>query len=270
MGAVFHSYCEFHFGDNLAHLHFLRALAKKYPEHTFTHAVYRCHLDQLQEAVEDLPNIKLEDLEAPSPLFDRSAAANVWKNAAGFWQGHPYRNDYGHFYLDFFAHLAREMGLENPFMRVSDLLFDYPAIKKPTLVGTFDFLVVNSQPCSGQFRAYDDVNYFDPVIEALLLRGNRVAITQRSPLQEKFNTEKLFCTRDHDLSISGVGNISLFTPNIIMVSTGPSWPTFNVWNKETVKFRCICLDHERVNLANHYVARNRDEVFAALKSGGLL
>ena len=35
----FHTYNRFHLGDNLLHLHFLRHLALKYPEHTFIHAV---------------------------------------------------------------------------------------------------------------------------------------------------------------------------------------------------------------------------------------
>lgn len=33
---------------------------------------------------------------------------------------------------------------------------------------------------------------------------------------------------------------------ILMVSTGPSWPTFNVWNRDTP--RIILIDHERINI----------------------
>ena len=71
-----HSYNEFHLGDNLIHLHFLRKLALKYPDEFFVHAVQPCHLLQLGEAIEDVPNIRLDPLENKA-----AGSVNVWKNA---------------------------------------------------------------------------------------------------------------------------------------------------------------------------------------------
>ena len=56
-----------------------------------------------------------------------------------------------------------------------------------------------------------------------------------------------------------------------MVSTGPSWTTFNVWNRKTVKLRLILLDVEQLNLGGNTVqASTREAARAILVEHGLL
>lgn len=251
-----YSYNDFHLGDNLQHLHFLRKMALANPADEFVHGVHLCHMGQLFEAVEDVKNIHLVDVEkfrvGNWPM--RDVARNVWKNADGFWERHPLRDDYAGFYIQWFEHLAGEMHLESPIKKREDLLFDYPRIRVRTpLSHWFDVLLINSQPCSGQFRAYDRLDYFDPLIAELHRAGKRLVVTQKSELTEKIGIP---CTRDHGLSITGVGNLSFHCSTIIMVSTGPSWPTFNTWNEASGKLRIVCLDREVLNLSSNTVQVN--------------
>lgn len=295
-----YSHCDFHLGDNLIHLHFLRKLAARYPDERFVHAVHLCHTAQLREAIEDIPAIQLDNIEelqkadgarcrliASQTLgFDHIESRDVWKNAGGYWQGHRLKNNYSGFYIEWFRRLAGLMGLESPFNLPGDLLFDYPAILDPergaanaNLRGP-DFLLINSQPCSGQCRAYDRVEYFDPLIETLLKKNYRIAITQKSalqtiahegPLPEGAEGGTLYCTGDHGLSITGVGNLSLRCKHLIMVSTGPSWPTFNIWRKESNGLRIVLLDNERLNLTPETIQCQRlEDVFDILRAACLI
>ena len=116
------TYNQFHLGDNLIHLHFLRHLALKYPGHRFTHALKETAIPLLADCVEDVENvslIRLEDMQ----LHPNARWINSWKNAGcemgpdrsfvpGFWDTHPLRNDFSGFYLELFGILSRQMGLE--------------------------------------------------------------------------------------------------------------------------------------------------------------
>jgi hypothetical protein len=61
------------------------------------------------------------------------------------------------------------------------------------------------------------------------------------------------CAADKHLTVTSIGTLSLSCKYIVGASTGPSWPTFNIWNKETVKRRVILLDNEDVNIAPNTV-----------------
>lgn len=291
-----HTYNRYHLGDNLIHLHFLRHLALRYPEHRFTHALKESYLGTLRESIEDVNNvslIRLEDLH----LHPDCRWINAWKNAGcelgpdvpftpGFWDTHPRQNDFSHFYLELFGILSRQMGLESPFREPADLWFDYPKIRDSrncerilSDVGgnqpdrpVFDFLVVNSVPLSNQLRAFrNNPNHLTTLIEELAARY-RVIVT--SPLSGPPGDPpgpRVWCTQDYGLSLSDIGTLSLHCPYLLMISTGPSWPTFNVWNRDTVKLRVILLDVEQLNLGGNTVQTNtRESARAILVEHGLL
>lgn len=238
------TWCAFQIGDSLIHLHFLRKLALRHPEDQFTHYVNPVHFPQMIEVIEDLPNVHLGDV-AQRP----SGAHHIWKNHEKYWEHHALRDQYAEFHLEWFRHLSRRMGVESPFRVVEDLLFDYPALLKPTpLSFPFDVLFVNSAPCSAQFRAYlsgpggcNNPDYFTPLIAALAER-HRVVTTWPSSV-------RVPCTWDFGISCTGIGNLSLFCKYLVFVSTGPSWPTFNVWNHHTAKLRLAFLDREKIGMA---------------------
>jgi hypothetical protein len=234
------TFCAYRLGDNLAHLHFLRALAKQHPEILFTHACHLCYMDQLSEVVWDLPNLRLIPLE-----YKPAESVDVWKNAAGFWESHLLKNNYGRFYCAFFHHLAELFGLESPLKEPGDLLFDYPAIRKEQkLCDPFDVLVINSRPLSNQWSRYSEPEMTSLI--SCLARKLSVITTQPSRLGVP-------CAADKHLTVTSIGTLSLSCKYIVGASTGPSWPTFNIWNKETVKRRVILLDNEDVNIAPNTV-----------------
>ncbi len=236
------THCALRLGDNLAHLHFLRGLAKKYPEIHFRHAAHVGYLQQLIDLTCDLPNLQISDIP-----HHKGHSVNGWKNAGGFWETHARKNDYAAFMLEWFAHLARELGLESPFTEPADLLFDYPALRpEQPIRPPFDFLVVNSSPMSGQWRGND------PVAMATLIQSlaqkHAVITTQRIPGLAVACTEQL-----PGFSVTNIGQLSQVCKYIVMVSTGPSWPTFNVWNRDSIELRIILIDREEIGLSKNTV-----------------
>jgi hypothetical protein len=225
----------------MLHLHFLRALARSRPQDTFVHQAQAQQLGQLQEMVEDVPNIQLR------PLTASPAGVNAWKDrgrgspTGGFWERHPLKNNFCEFYLEWFRGLAGELGGVSPFTKPEDLLFDYPAIQRPSLNRDLDFLILNSTAGSGQTKACAAPFCFDPLIAKIARRHRRVICT--SPTK----VPGVICTLDGRLSLTQIGSLSLRTETIFGTSSGPSWPTFNIWNKESVELRLLMLDKERLD-----------------------
>lgn len=251
------TFSDVRLGDNLAHLHFLRKVAQANPEVTFEHAAHLCYLPQLIDVVADLPNIVLRDVR----YIEKKWAINSWKNAGRFWERHELRNDYGAFMVAFFDKLAAEMGVANPIKTPADLLFDYPAIKD-TAAEPFDFLVVNSEPMSGQWRSMDIADV-DQLAVDLSLRHKVVTTRPVRPF--------IPCTQRTNVSVTGIGGVSRFCKYVVMISTGPSWITFNVWNQKSVKLRIVFLEEERVELSPNTHTTNRVEIARELlREKGLL
>jgi hypothetical protein len=256
MDTVF-THCDWHLGDNLVHLHYLRKVAVRHPERRFIHAANFQFLSQLVEAVVDIPNLSLMDLE-----YKSENSIDVWKNRNGFFQEHPNKFDYAEFYIDFFEHISEELNVRSQILRKSDFLFDYPGIKK-RLFPAFDFLIINSGPMSLQFSTFSKVE-FDDLIGLLLHRGYSVITTAPS-------IHDCTATIHPRLSISAIGGLSLGCKYIVGISTGPSWPTFNIWNTESVQLRILMLEAERVEIApNTEHAESMPEVLSILKARGLV
>lgn len=224
MNLVHHTYNDFHLGDNLTHLHFLRGMAKKYDGHIFIHAVQECHVEQLREYVADMPRIEVVTLERKHP-----EAINSWKNADGYFEKSPLRNDYWAFHLEWFRHLALKMELQTSHDVARDLLMCCPTLfQEPRFPQrSWNFFVINSRPCSGQLLAYDSVDYLDPLLRNLVRAGYTVLCTQKTGVEGVDCTEDLCNTR---LSLVEIGIASLFCQHHIMVSTGPSWLALNQIN----------------------------------------
>ena len=245
----FNTHCALRLGDNLQHLQFLRKMAHKYPQHHFTHYAHRAYLPQLIEVIADLRNIQLADLdEAAKPNANYWEAepadvlsVNVWKNADGQWERAENRNDYVGYYLDFFSGLALGWGLESPMRDARDFLFDYPALAPSVSNSRFDFMVINSPPKSGQAQGMN-IGELNRLAELLHENGHRVLTV------EPTGAAAIPSTRPLGLTVSQIGALSNSVDNLIAVSTGPSWPTFNVWNSDTINFRALIIERERVDI----------------------
>lgn len=256
---TFFTHCDWHLGDHLAILHYLRKQASHYPEHHFVHAAHFFYLPQLIEVVSDLSNITLIDIE-----YKPESSQNGWKNTDKFLDEHPNKQDYATVYIDFFQYLSLKLGLESPIHEVSDLLFDYPAILK-TRYNNFDFLVVNSAPMSNQFWGFNE-EHFNDLIGKLIERGYSVVTTAHS------SYPSVPCTFNNRLSISAIGGLSLSCKYILGICNGPTWPTFNIWNTQSVLLRILLLTNgEQVLIApNTEHAGTMQELINILQSRDLL
>lgn len=233
------TYEDHNLGDQLIFLHLLRALAKANPNRRFWHFTHAHHLVQLATVVEDITNIELFSFESVQWRENQRVALNVWKNmgatdtrsgggahyAQGFWERSKHRWDWSAFTLEHHAHVASLLGLRSPFTIREDLLFNYPALNPNSVGGSYfyDVLVINSEPCSGQFGPMKQhgSGYMDDFVK-LLARKNSVITT--NPV---FGVE---CTKDTKKSITDIGRMSLLCRHHVMVATGPMWGTLNTTN----------------------------------------
>lgn len=265
------THCAARLGDNLHHLHFLRKLAEKYVDHRFVHFAHPQYLGQLEEIIWDQPRISLLPLfrsHDPNWLIAQPPwefrSINAWKNAGGYWACHPDRLEYVTFMVLWFRYLAERMELESPIKCAADLLFDYPALRSTTQSGKedFDFLIVNSPALSGQAMNYDLEEMDDLILE--LAAKYTVITTHKRAIPVR-------CTADEGLTVTGIGRLAQNCRFIVMVSTGPSWMTFNIWNSNTVKSRIVIIDNEVLNLAPNTIhASSISAVRETLMKQGLL
>jgi hypothetical protein len=253
----------YHLGDNLVHLHFMRKVALANPDREFIHAAQWQYIRQLSDLTSDVPNLNLMEYGYLTP----SDSINAWRGDKQFWYSHPDRNDFVKFHVEaWFPFLADRMGVENPIKRPEAMLFDYPAIQiNEADSSSFDVLMINSIPGSGQWTGFSDWEFSNLAIR-LHDKGLKVI-----PTQPVGGGQKIISTSQRGLSVTDIGHLSLHCHAILMISTGPSWPTFNIWNQESIKNRIILLDNERVNLSpNTTHCRTIDEASEVLKGIGLL
>jgi hypothetical protein len=257
----------FHLGDGFANLHLLRYLALRHPEMAFEFYAHQCYLQEFVCFTEDVPNLTLFDLERGAP----PKAIDGWKQSENFFASHPLRNDYAAFTKRHYRRLIRKFGLNDP---APGLLFDLPCLAQE--VGyeiDFDVLVVNSNPQSGQFLDYTQEDSLEPMVRALMDRGHRVITTKPSrPYGEIFQSSGVDllpnCTQDSGLKCWQIGALSNRIPVHIMVSTGPSWLTFNTFSNPT--YRLIMSGQEHVNIVPHVWARTIGQAMGELKRAGLI
>lgn len=252
----------YHLGDNIVHLNFLRKVAISNPGRKFVHAAQWQYLRELRDVISDVPNISLDEFGYRTP----SDSINSWRGDNQFWYSHPDRLDFVKFHVDaWFPYLADRMGVDNPIKTRKDMLFDYPAIQNPPsdVTPDCDVLVINSAPGSGQFNGYNQYE-LGRIAMAIQQKGFAVAVTDEHP-------DSLVSTQRLGYSVSQIGWMSLYCSVILMVSTGPSWPTFNIWNQDTVSQRIILIDSERIDLSPYTVHCSKiSEAEAILKESGLL
>ena len=251
-GAVVQTHCTMRLGDNLAHMHFMRGLAKANPDRLFCHRAHWTYLGQLAAMTTDLPNLSLGEIPANS-LFRTDLkiehSVDAWKNSDGFWERHPLRNDYGPFMIEWFKELAARLWTKSPLEKPSDLLFDYPALKSTTPqanVGARSVLMVNCQPMSGQFRAWSR-EHFAEMARMLRFQGMEVSTVDPIP--------GFPSCREQNMSVTEIGQFSQNVGIIIGSVTGPMWTTMNVWGAKTVGLRIHLLDSERVDLTGRELTR---------------
>ncbi len=234
MSEPIQTFNSFHLGDQLVHLNFLRRCALANPDRDFIHYAQWQYLRELKPLTADVPNLELKEFGYSMPV----GAIDSWRGANRFWYEHPKRNDFVLFHLEWFALLAKRMGIENPVTKSSDMLFNYPAMMNPVVESNgslvpsaFDIMVINCPPNSGQFPAYNSDDMITLVAKLMNVPHRVIQVTPES-----------------GFSVTQIGVLSQSCHTIVMVSTGPSWVTWNVFNQASVKHRIVMLKDERIYL----------------------
>ena len=114
---MIHTYNEYHLGDNLVHLNYLRRVCKENPDLEFTHHCNPMHHSQLTPLLEDVP-ISLQGLSIPPN------AVNAWIGRDNYFYNHPLQHDWVNFHLEWFDHLSNLLELPSPMACREDLLFE--------------------------------------------------------------------------------------------------------------------------------------------------
>lgn len=140
------------------------------------------------------------------------------------------------FYIMHWYWISSLLNVDNPIKTKDDFLIDFENILIPNILSdTYDFLIINSIPLSGQLN-YDELR-FNNIITYLNLKY-KIITTKK--------VNNITCTLDHNLYLKDIGNISITSNNIIAVHTGPAILTINKFNINNIK-SYICLNHHNYN-----------------------
>ena len=206
------TYNEYHLGDQLHHLNFLRRVCEFNPD---TEAIHYCKQEyhsQLLPLCEDAP-ITLQDLP------HRGDATNAWIGADGYFYRSPLNKNWVAFHLDWFSYLSDKLGVMNPMQHPDAFLFNYPELNKKKYP-SYDVLIVNSVPMSNQLPDYNPW-FFERLTKKYLDEGSTVITTYPTNLCQS--------TLELGMSVSDIGSLAKSVNRIQGVDTGPMWTTYNVW-----------------------------------------
>lgn len=221
---MIHTFNEYHLGDNLIHLNYLRKVATLNPGLSFTHYCLEDLIFQLSPLTEGV-DITLKGL-AEKP----DGAINAWIGENRYFDTHPNNDNWVVFHLHWFEKLSASLGVSNPIGEARDLLFDYPELGRGEYE-PFDYLVINSIPLSGQVTNYQH-GWFDPHVKEWVSHGLKVITT--------YPTGVAPCTLDMGpLTVSQIGQLSRYCKHIFGIATGPIWPTFNTLNLDSIESRTV-------------------------------
>ena len=254
---MIHTHNGLRLGDNLIQLNFLRRLSLANPELEITHYYNPafCRMEEIDALRSDISlRLRLKTIDqAPAESIDS------WRNAFGYWEGHPKKLDFAQFHLDWFAELSSRMGVKNPITTLSNLLFDYPALDSfISMAPDFDAVVINSPGLSGQFQNFNP-DHFRTLVSRLVAKGHRVVTTAPTGLCPAFDGK----------NVTWIGATAAKAKLIVGTSTGPSWPCFNVHNR--LATHIMCLDTESVVLTPRgRVARSPHHAISILEELGIL
>lgn len=219
---MIYTFNEYHLGDNLIHLNYLRRAALLNPDKEFTHHCNPIYHNQLEPLIDGVP-IRLADLSI------HPHSINTWIGANNFYYEHPKRKDWVAFHLDWFTYLSSVLGISNPIASKKELLFDYPQLSIG-IYQEFDYLIINARPMSGQLPDFSPY-FFDKLVRKLLNEGQKVITTHPTGMCNS--------TMEWGCDVTQIGNLSIYAKHIIAVDTGPLWTTFNTHNAYSVLTRTI-------------------------------
>ena len=255
---VIETYNELHLGDNIIHLNYIKRLTDLYPNLEVIHYCNQAYCRQLISLFSDCRSIQILSLN-----LKRKSAINCWIGDRDYFYKSANRFDWVSFHLEFFDYFSNILNVENPIKCSHDLLLDCPSLNGlNSKLPEFDFLIINSRPESSQIVDFN-TNFFDDLSLKLHNKGYKVITTHPN----SFNMS----TIEMEFNLLEIGQISSHCKAIIGVPNGPAWPTFNVFNCQTVKFRIFWLSVQSLKLTNNcFSISSPDEIMNLLLQARIL
>jgi hypothetical protein len=222
-------YNDYHLGDCVFHIHFLRKLTELIDDNIIFH-VADAYVEELKKHVVDKPRIQIR---GKTYYFKDPGLINCHINAFGNY-GEIFakaNGDYAECYVEFFKRLCEKHNLPNPIRTKFDMLWDSElslASKIPTeLDGEIDYFVVNAPCYSGQFLYNPDD--FSRLFEKLSKKSARIVCTHPA------GAYNIPATMSHGLSLVEIARIASQSKHIVGIHTAPMIPCLNVWNIQTTE-----------------------------------
>lgn len=118
--------------------------------------------------------------------------------------------------------ICESLGYCRRFNSVEAFMFDFDSIANSKWKDkSFDIVVVNSAPCSGQ------INYDNRIFEDFVARHKSkytMAVTTQ------INDKAIFCTRDNNMTLSDVGALAFNSKVVIGINTSPILYLAHKWS----------------------------------------
>lgn len=250
MRRVIHTHNHYRLGDNIIQLNFLRkiVLCNDVDVIHYYNPVL-CNGGELPPFIEGIEDrIKIVATTPPPGSLDS------WRGP--HWYEHPKRLNFCEYHLEWFTHLAEKMRVVNPIKEMGDLLLDYPMLYRTA--PQYDVVVINSPALSGQFTKFSDAE-FNYLIKMLVDKGHAVITTRPTE----------YCKAFEAVTVAHIGAVASTAKAVVGVSTGVSWPCFNVRNKNAL--HVMMLDYESVVLTERgRTVRTVYEAIQALQQENIL
>lgn len=236
-------YNEYHLGDNVFHLTFLRKLCRLVDDN-FVYYVNSAYLPELNKHLLGyLDRIELRSLEHRTPT-----AHNAW--VGEIYYNHPNNFLYDAFYIDWFNYLTQKLYGKNFDI---DMISDY--IPCSYQVEGHDILFINSVPQSGQFEKKTEL--LDSVIQKLNTRYNVITTKRVAGVR---------CTLDYSMSLVDIGCVAANSKHIIAIETGPHSTCINKWALENVQSWIVGHNTNSFSFNKFSYARTMQELINKIKS----
>lgn len=233
-------YNEYHLGDSVFHLTFLRKLCRLTND-TFIYYINPNYIFELRHHIVGFEDrIQLRDL-AHRP----QSAINAW--IGEIYYRHPNNFLFDNFYVDWFNYLTKK--IYNVHFNI-DMYSDYLPLSNKVL--GYEYLVINSVPYSGQFDYNDSLDR---------------AIVSLAAKHQIITTKKVAgvpCTLDAMMSLVDIGATASNSENIIAINTGPISTCLNIWAVQNVKSWIVAANNHSYSLPNMQQVKNMNALIEVM------
>ena len=219
---------DFNLGDNIFHLDYLMKIINNHPDYIFTHYCREVYHSQLYKLI-----VGYENSIYLKPLIDvPDYSINSWIGHGGWyhniWCGTicEYPSKYDYMYIEWYTHLEKTYGLPNPRKTPTDFLLYFKDIENYDLPKSYDVLVINSIPLSGQY-SYEHELF---VKFCNMMSSNNLSVITTNKL------ENYECTLEYDYDVTQIAKISTKAKYILAINTGPIALCINKYTMSNCQF----------------------------------